>query len=70
MDQKAMVLYFQSLDRAIFLDGDCKALAGVDSPLPIGHGQTISQPSLVLEMTLLLSPEPTSRVLEIGTGSG
>jgi protein-L-isoaspartate(D-aspartate) O-methyltransferase len=70
MDQKALVLYFHSLDRAIFLDGECKALAGVDSPLPIGHGQTISQPSLVLEMTRLLSPEPDSSVLEIGTGSG
>lgn len=36
----------------------------------IGFGQTISQPTLVAEMTRLLSPELTSRVLEIGTGSG
>ncbi len=41
-----------------------------DQPLPIGHGQTISQPSLVAYMTQELKPQPTDRVLEIGTGSG
>lgn len=41
-----------------------------DSPLPIGHGQTISQPSLVAFMTAQLRPEPSDRILEIGTGSG
>lgn len=41
-----------------------------DSPLPIGHGQTISQPYVVAYMTEALAPEPTHRVLEIGTGSG
>jgi protein-L-isoaspartate(D-aspartate) O-methyltransferase len=39
-------------------------------PLPIGHGQTISQPYIVALMTDLLRPEPHHRVLEIGTGSG
>ena len=39
-------------------------------PLPIGHGQTISQPYIVAVMTDLLKPEPGDRVLEIGTGSG
>ena len=47
-----------------------KKHAGIDGPLPIGFGQTISQPSLVLEMTQLLEPENDSVVLEIGTGSG
>lgn len=70
MDDKALVQYYRELDRALFLDSDYQHLAGVDGPLPIGHGQTISQPSLVLEMTRLLSPEPDSIVLEIGTGSG
>ena len=70
MDVKALVQYFHKLDRALFLDSEYKHLAGVDGPLPIGHGQTISQPSLVLEMTRLLAPEPDSIVLEIGTGSG
>ena len=41
-----------------------------DSPLPIGHGQTISQPFIVAEMTRLLRLGPGDRVLEIGTGSG
>ena len=41
-----------------------------DQPLPIGHGQTISQPYVVAFMTERLDPKPTDRVLEIGTGSG
>jgi protein-L-isoaspartate(D-aspartate) O-methyltransferase len=41
-----------------------------DHPLPIGHGQTISQPSLVAWMTQAVEPEPSHRILEIGTGSG
>ena len=41
-----------------------------DHPLPIGHGQTISQPFVVAFMTEQLDPKPTDRVLEIGTGSG
>lgn len=41
-----------------------------DRPLPIGHDQTISQPSLVAFMTQELRPQRTDRVLEIGTGSG
>jgi protein-L-isoaspartate(D-aspartate) O-methyltransferase len=41
-----------------------------DTPLPIGYGQTISQPFIVAFMTGQLNPRPTDRVLEIGTGSG
>jgi protein-L-isoaspartate(D-aspartate) O-methyltransferase len=41
-----------------------------DGPLPIGYGQTISQPYIVAFMTEQLQPKPTDRVLEIGTGSG
>lgn len=41
-----------------------------DRPLPIGYGQTISQPYIVAFMTELLQPQPDFRVLEIGTGSG
>jgi protein-L-isoaspartate(D-aspartate) O-methyltransferase len=41
-----------------------------DHPLPIGHGQTISQPYIVAFMTEQLDPKSTNRVLEIGTGSG
>jgi protein-L-isoaspartate(D-aspartate) O-methyltransferase len=41
-----------------------------DGPLPIGEGQTISQPYIVALMTDLLEPQPTQTILEIGTGSG
>jgi protein-L-isoaspartate(D-aspartate) O-methyltransferase len=41
-----------------------------DNPLPIGSGQTISQPYIVALMTELLRPEPSDNVLEIGAGSG
>ena len=41
-----------------------------DGPLPIGHGQTISQPFIVAFMTENLKLEPSHKVLEIGTGSG
>ncbi|HKO81162.1 MAG TPA: protein-L-isoaspartate(D-aspartate) O-methyltransferase [Chitinophagaceae bacterium] len=41
-----------------------------DRPLPIGYGQTISQPYIVAYMTEIIKPKPDHRVLEIGTGSG
>ncbi len=44
--------------------------SSIDRPLPIGLGQTISQPFIVALMTELLDPRPDARVLEIGTGSG
>lgn len=62
--------FYRSLDRRLFLPDEMQSDAGLDAPLPIGHGQTISQPSLVLAMTVLLDPRADSRVLEIGTGSG
>ena len=47
-----------------------KSYAYQNRPLPIGHGQTISQPYIVAIMTDLLKPKPGDRVLEVGTGSG
>jgi len=70
MDRQELETFFRSLDRSFFLEDDMKKYADLDEPLPIGFGQTISQPSLVLEMTRLLAPEKDSKVLEIGTGSG
>ncbi|NLJ95210.1 MAG: protein-L-isoaspartate(D-aspartate) O-methyltransferase [Clostridiaceae bacterium] len=70
MDKKALKAFYDNLDRSLFLDGSVKNHATLDSPLPIGFGQTISQPSLVYKMTELLSPQKDSKVLEIGTGSG
>lgn len=70
MNSADLYTYYEQLDRSFFLGDDYKDLASVDGPLPIGYGQTISQPSLVVEMTRLLSPETDSTVLEVGTGSG
>ena len=53
-----------------FVPAAQRSLAYEDGPLPIGHGQTISQPYIVAFMTEQLDPRPTDRVLEIGTGSG
>ena len=69
MDQK-LVDFFKRLDRSLFIDNENKSLAHYDSPLPIGFGQTISQPSLMVMMTDKLALDPSCRVLEIGTGSG
>jgi protein-L-isoaspartate(D-aspartate) O-methyltransferase len=53
-----------------FVPEQLRSQAYRDRPLPIGHGQTISQPFIVAFMTEQLEPRPTDRVLEIGTGSG
>jgi protein-L-isoaspartate(D-aspartate) O-methyltransferase len=53
-----------------FVPADQQAWAYDDRPLPIGDGQTISQPYIVAYMTEVLDPQPADRVLEIGTGSG
>ncbi|NTW37941.1 MAG: methyltransferase domain-containing protein, partial [Syntrophobacteraceae bacterium] len=56
--------------RHIFVPETARAAAYGDYPLPIGHGQTISQPYIVAMMTTLLQINPDDRVLEIGAGSG
>ncbi|MBS0664408.1 MAG: protein-L-isoaspartate(D-aspartate) O-methyltransferase [Verrucomicrobia bacterium] len=53
-----------------FVPANVRSEAYADWPLPIGFGQTISQPYIVALMTELLDPKPTDRILEIGTGSG
>jgi protein-L-isoaspartate(D-aspartate) O-methyltransferase len=53
-----------------FVPEDQRAWAYADTPLPIGHEQTISQPTVVALMTQLIRPRPGLRVLEVGTGSG
>jgi protein-L-isoaspartate(D-aspartate) O-methyltransferase len=60
----------RAVPRHVFVLEGQSARAYQDSPLPIGEGQTISQPYIVAAMTELLELEPESRVLEIGTGSG
>lgn len=56
--------------REVFVPLDVLDLAYGDHPLPIGHGQTISQPYIVAAMTELIRPEPHHVVFEVGTGSG
>lgn len=70
MREEDIIAFFNRLDRSLFIDNEYKGLADLDEPLPIGFGQTISQPSLVLEMTLQLELDKSCTVLEIGTGSG
>ncbi|MGB6409409.1 MAG: protein-L-isoaspartate(D-aspartate) O-methyltransferase [Planococcus donghaensis] len=67
--RKEIIAYFREMDRSYFMDSN-KDLASLDHALPIGFEQTISQPSLVLEMTLALDLKPRHKVLEVGTGSG
>lgn len=59
-----------AVKRERFVPVELRGSAYDDSPLPIGYGQTISQPYIVALMTQLLQTEPDQIVLEIGTGSG
>ncbi|MFB3883700.1 MAG: protein-L-isoaspartate(D-aspartate) O-methyltransferase [Thermodesulfobacteriota bacterium] len=58
------------VERHLFVPKDLEASAYMDQPLPIGEGQTISQPYIVALMTELLELEGGEKVLEVGTGSG
>lgn len=60
----------RTVPRHIFVEEALAAKAYEDHPLPIGHGQTISQPYVVAAMSEFLEARPGMRVLEIGTGSG
>ena len=60
----------RQVPRHEFVPDDQRRFAYQDTPLPIGHDQTISQPYIVGYMTEALSPATSDRVLEIGTGSG
>jgi protein-L-isoaspartate(D-aspartate) O-methyltransferase len=60
----------EAVPRERFVDEALEHKAYENTALPIGSGQTISQPYMVARMTELLNLTPTSRVLEIGTGSG
>ncbi|MDQ7825123.1 MAG: protein-L-isoaspartate(D-aspartate) O-methyltransferase [Candidatus Eremiobacteraeota bacterium] len=67
---KAVLDAMRRIPRHLFVPGNLKTRACEDNPLPIGSGQTISQPYVVALMTESLKLSKSDRVLEIGTGSG
>ncbi len=68
-DEKVLRV-MREVPRHLFVPPHLRAAAYQDKPLPIGNGQTISQPYIVALMTELLQPQPEDVILEIGTGSG
>jgi protein-L-isoaspartate(D-aspartate) O-methyltransferase len=68
-DERVMAV-MAAVPRHEFVPADQLANAYLNRPLPIGHGQTISQPYIVALMTDLARVEPGHKVLEVGTGSG
>jgi protein-L-isoaspartate(D-aspartate) O-methyltransferase len=66
----AVLQAMECVPRHCFVPADCRERAYHDEPLPIGHGQTISQPYIVAAMTAALQLSGQERVLEIGTGCG
>ncbi len=65
-----VLMAMRKVPRHFFVPPEDQIDAYTDQPLPIGHGQTISQPYVVAFMTEALELKPKDRVLEIGTGSG
>lgn len=61
---------FQTVDRALFLPATIRDAASANAALPVGYGQTISQPFTVAFMLDLLKPQPGESVLDVGVGSG
>ncbi len=61
---------FRKIKRADFLPEDLKKSAELNEALPIGYGQTISQPLVVAFMLEQLSPQPGDKILDVGSGSG
>jgi protein-L-isoaspartate(D-aspartate) O-methyltransferase len=70
IEDQAVLGAMLAVPRHLFVPDEHRDRAYGDHPLPIGHGQTISQPYIVAFMTELLELEPGDRVLEVGTGSG
>lgn len=70
ISDSATLAAMRSVPRHEFVPPDQRPYAYLDTPLPIGHDQTISQPVVVGYMTQLMRPRPGMRVLEVGTGSG
>lgn len=67
---KKVLEAFRVVPRHEFVPADKKKFAYEDRPLPIGAGQTISQPYIVAQMIAALDPRAEDKILEVGTGSG
>ncbi|MBN1448018.1 MAG: protein-L-isoaspartate(D-aspartate) O-methyltransferase [Bacteroidetes bacterium] len=70
VDHPGVLRAMRTVPRHRFVPEDMRAMAYADQPLPIGHGQTISQPYIVAYMTQVIDPKKDDVVLEIGTGTG
>ena len=70
ISDKATLRAMRKVPRHLFVPADIQDESYDDNPLPIGHGQTISQPYIVAYMTEISRPTPEKKVLEVGTGSG
>ena len=70
IDDLEVLALFDRVPRHLFVPEGVLPRAYEDGPLPIGYGQTVSQPSLQALYLSLLKPQPNESVLEIGTGSG
>lgn len=67
---EAVLAAMAAVPRELFVPPELASEAYDDGPLPIGGGQTISQPWVVAAMIQMIEPQPTDRVLEVGAGSG
>lgn len=70
IDHSEVLDAMRRVPRHEFVEPSERAHAYRDTPLPLSHGQTISQPYIVALMTQLAHPQPDARALEVGTGSG
>jgi protein-L-isoaspartate(D-aspartate) O-methyltransferase len=70
INHKATLDAMLKVERHLFVPSSQQRAAYDDSPMPIGYGQTISQPYIVAYMTEIVAPKPGDKILEIGTGSG
>jgi len=70
IDDPEVVAAMKKVERHLFVPESYESRAYADGPLPIGFGQTISQPYIVAYMTQVLKLDSTDHVLEVGTGSG
>ena len=70
IDDECVLSAMAEVPRERFLPDDVRDDAYRDGAVPIGEGQTMSQPWIVACMTMLAEPRPEKRVLEVGTGSG